>query len=105
MAVCLDYQQVYYRRRVKVVPLKYQIFAALALLLALSVKVWIKTNITDMGYQLAKERQHMIDLDMQRRELELKLSVVTRPDELSRLAKQRLGLQALNPKQARKLSY
>lgn len=66
--------------------------AGVLLLLALSFRVWINIHKTDLGYELAKERNAMIRLDMERRELEMKLSVAKRPDYLRSRAKA-LGLQ------------
>ena len=40
---------------------------------------------------------------MQRRELELELSVLMRPDNLTRAAEKRLGLVAMNPAQMRRI--
>lgn len=103
MAVCLDYQSVYCRRSSVAISVKAQLIAAVFLLLALSAKVWIKIESTDIGYRLAKERQTTIDLDMQRRELELARSVLLRPDNLTKMTKARLGLGSLRPDQARKI--
>ncbi|MBN8548986.1 MAG: hypothetical protein J0M12_06700 [Deltaproteobacteria bacterium] len=105
MAVCLDYQAVYCRRSNVAISVKTQLVAAVLLLLALSSKVWIKIESTDLGYRLAKERQVTIDLDMQRRELELARSVLLRPDNLANMTKSRLGLGLLRPEQARKVVY
>jgi len=68
-----------------------QASAGVLLLLALSFRVWINVQKTDLGYELAKERNVMIRLDMERRELEMKLSVAKRPDYLRSRAKS-LGL-------------
>lgn len=104
MAVCLDYQAVYCRKTNFMISVRVQLFAALLLLCALSAKVWIKIESTDLGYRLAKERQITIELDMERRELELARSVLLRPDNLTRVSKQRLGLDLLNPEQARRMN-
>ncbi len=104
MAICLEYQQVY-QRNIKIGhKLRWQIAAASVLLAVLAAKVWLKIETTDLGYELAKERQRTIALDMQRRELELQLSVLTKPDYLAKLANQKLGLRALKPNQAVKIS-
>ncbi len=103
MAVCLNYQAVYGRRRGIVISVRLQVIAALLLLVTLGAKVWIKIESTDAGYQLAKERQHAGELDMEKREIELHLSVLTRADNLAQMAKQRVGLAALRPAQATKL--
>ena len=103
MAVCLDYQTIYYRRQPAFISVRWQILACLLLLTALAGKVWIRIESTDYGYRLAKERQRTVALDMERRELELQLSVLLRPDNLAAQAKKRLGLVALNPKQTWKV--
>lgn len=103
MALCLNYQSVYCRRESIVISVRMQIFAASILLIALVAKVWIKIESTDIGYQLAKERQMRIAYDMERRELELQRSVLLRTDNLTEAARDRLGLQPLNPKQARRI--
>ena len=104
MAVCLQYQSVYSRRDNIVISVRMQILAAMLLLAALVGKVWIKIETTDLGYQLARERDLRTTLEMERRELELQRSVVLRTDNLTRQAQQKLGLVALNPKQARRIS-
>lgn len=100
MAVCLDYQAVYCRKAGIVVSVRTQLIAALLLLAALSTKVWIKIESTDIGYRLASERQMTVDLDMERRELELARSVLLRPDNLAKVGTQRLGLMPLRSEQA-----
>lgn len=105
MAICLEYQAVYCNRRDKVVSLRMQIAAAVFLFAVLCCRVWIKIESVDLGYQLAKQRQRTIALDMQRRELELQLSVLLKADNLARSAERRLGLGPLSPKQAVKIDY
>lgn len=104
MAVCLDYQSVHARRQY-VISVRFQILMALLLIVALLSKVWIKVESTQLGYELASERQLAQEQDMLRRELELEISVLTRADNLERLARTRLGLTRLNPEQAWRLSY
>jgi hypothetical protein len=87
MAVCLQYQSVYVKREAAVVSLRVQVAIALALLVVLGARVWVKLEVTDVGYQLARERSKTIELDMQRRELELQRSVLLRPDSLSASAR------------------
>jgi hypothetical protein len=105
MSVCLDYQSVYYRRDTIKVSNRYQILAASFLLLVLAFKVWVRIECTNLGYVIAKEKQTTLALDMQRRELDLQLSVLKRTDNLSKKAKTVLGLVALDPRQARKINY
>ncbi|MCO6430905.1 MAG: hypothetical protein J5J00_08590 [Deltaproteobacteria bacterium] len=103
MSVCLDYQKVYSKRRSLVVSVRVQIIAALVLLVCLAFKVWLRIECTSLGYQIAKERQLTMDLDMQRRELELQISVVKRADNLADKAAVQLGLRPLDPRQARRI--
>lgn len=105
MSISLDYQLVYNRKRSVVVPIYWQITAVFLLLVSLSLRIWVKIENTDAGYELARERQATVTLDMERRELELQLSVLKRPDALAREAQKRLGLELLKPGQARKVSF
>ncbi len=92
MAVCLQYQSVYVKREATRVSGKVQLLGAFVLLGLLGVKVWAKLEATDLGYTLARERQKMVTLDMERRELELQRSVLMRPDSLAKSARERVGL-------------
>lgn len=105
MAVCLDYQSVYGRREGVVISVRMQIGLAVLLVGVLAVKVWARAEITSVGYDLGKERQRAVGLDLERRELELERSVLLRPDVLEREARSRLGLQPLRSQQARKLRW
>ncbi|NLF24800.1 MAG: hypothetical protein GX589_03980 [Deltaproteobacteria bacterium] len=103
MAICLEYQAVYCERA-RVLNLWWvTLDASLLLLFALGLKVWIKIESTSLGYRLAKEREMALTLDMERRDLELQLSLLMRRDELAKRAHTVLGLQSLNPKQARRV--
>lgn len=103
MAICLEYQTIYYRRQSLYFSYHLHVLTGLILLLALSAKVWVRNETTDVGYRLAQERTRMQVLDDERRERELQLSVLKRPDNLSRQAQKRLGLVPLNPRQAWKV--
>lgn len=105
MAIALDYQTVYFRKKKRVVPLSWNIAAAVLLFVALAVKVWIKIECTEYGYQLARIRKETVALDMERRELELHYSVLLKPDNLVMRSKKQLGLGPLNPQQAKKVIY
>ena len=104
MAVCLEYQAVYKSRKGVSASLTFQLCAALLLLGALSARITFKIQTTKVGYQIAKERSRTLELDMQRRELELARSVLLRPDTLGKEAK-RLGLRALDMGQMKRLTY
>lgn len=95
MAISLQYQVIYAtkgRERVYI-PLKVKIFCSAVLAITLLAKVWIRLEITDNGYKLADERHKTVNLDMQRREAELRLSVAKRRDNLLSESSRRLGLQ------------
>jgi len=105
MSVCLDYQSVYQRRGAVRVSVRSQVIAALFLLVVLAFKVWVRIECTNLGYVVAKEKQLTMNLDMERRELELQLSVLKRADTLAKKAHSKLGLVALDSRQAKKFTY
>jgi hypothetical protein len=105
MAVCLQYQSVYVKRESTAVSAKLQIVAAVALLGVLAVRVGSKLEATDLGYQLARERQLTVSLDMEKRELDLQRSILVRPDSLSKAARERVGLTDHKPNQTIRISY
>lgn len=102
---CLDYQMVYCSKQEVVSSWGLMIGACCLLFVALVFKIWIGINTTSLGYQLAEERERAVTYDMQRRELELQLSILLRPDYLAKHAQEKLGLVDLNPQQARKIFY
>jgi hypothetical protein len=105
MAVCLQYQSVYVKREAAVVSLRVQVAAAVALLVVLGARVWVKLEATDVGYQLARERARTVELDMERRELELQRSVLLRPDSLSISARKMAHLYDHSTERSVRLSY
>lgn len=105
MAVCLDYQKVYAPRKAIVISTRIQVAVLVLLVAVFAVKIWLSVRSTDLGYQLAREQHRAVELDMARRELELELSVLMRPDTLMRSARRNLGLLPLDPARARKMEY
>jgi hypothetical protein len=95
MAICLDHQAVYCRRQFPVISFRVQVAAAALLLFALGFKVWVKVCMTDVGYRVAEERQRLVELDREKRELKLQLAVLLRHDNLRLAATNRLGLVEL----------
>jgi len=75
------------------ISLKVQALAAFLFAAALGAKVWVRLEMTDLGYNLAEERKATVQLDMNRREAELKLSILHRRDHLLKMANDRLGLE------------
>jgi hypothetical protein len=105
MAVCLQYQSVYVKRETVIFSLRVQVITALVLLVVLAARVWVKLEATDVGYQLARERSKTIELDMQRRELELQRSVLLRPDSLKASARKMGQLEEHNPESTIRIVY
>jgi len=105
MAVCLRYQAVYVRRERDAVSKKAHLVLASLLLVVLSARVWMKLEATDLGYQFARERQKTVALDMERREMELQLSVLNRPDALAKTAVEHLHLSERRSDQVIRVSY
>jgi len=104
-AACLGYQMVYCSKYEAVGTWILSFASVLCLMLALGIKIWLGINATSLGYQLAEERDRAVAYDNQRRELELQLSVLLRPDNLSQRAAKVLGMQAMSPQQARTITY
>lgn len=88
-----------------IVKIKLELILCFIFTAALAAKIWVQTEATQVGYELASARKYAIELDMQRRELELHKSFMLRPDRLRDAASTRLGLEDLNPKQAVKIKY
>jgi len=104
-ALCLDFQSVYCQKQEKLSSWSWTLAASIVLLLALAFKVWVGISITAVGYELARERERAVSGDMERREYELQLSVLLRPDNLEKRAREVLEFEKLDPKKARKISY
>lgn len=68
-------------------------------LLLLGFRIALRIEGYVVGYQLASARQTTVELDMERRDLELQLSVLVRPDRLKQVAHERLGLEEATPTQ------
>lgn len=105
MAVCLQYQSVYVKRDVATVSIRVQVLAAIALLVVLGLRVWVKLEATDIGYQVAQARSRTVALDMERRELELEQAILLRPDSLSAAARRMGGLQEMDSSRTLQVEY
>lgn len=105
MAVCLQYQSVYVKRDVASVSIKVHVLAALGLLAVLGMRVWVKLEATDVGYQVAQARNLTVQLDMERRELELEQAILLRPDALSAAARRTSGLQDMDSSRTLQVRY
>lgn len=105
MAVCLQYQSVYVKRDVASVSIRVHVLAALGLLAVLGMRVWVKLEATDVGYQVAQARNLTVQLDMERRELELEQAILLRPDALSAAARRTSGLRDMDSSRTLQVRY
>lgn len=105
MGYSLDYQSVYRCRQVAVSNWLCSVITGLLLFVALSLKVGVSLKTTKMGYALAKEQNRTIELDMERRALELQRAVISNKMLLARRAQEELGLVPFSPQRIVKLTY
>jgi cell division protein FtsB len=104
MAVCLDYQTVYFRRQKElVVSWGRQIASVLVLLIVLAFKVSTRLSITSAGYDLQQARQTSEALNQKRRDLEYQLAVLSKHDYLDEKARSKLGLKSLRKGQIERI--
>ena len=57
------------------------------------VQVWLRLQVTDVGYQLSAARQMQERLEQQRRELEVELTMLSDRAHVAELAAKRLGMR------------
>ena len=57
------------------------------------LQVWLRLQVTDVGYQLSAARQMHLRLEQQRRELEVELAMLRNRSHLAELAAKRLGMR------------
>ena len=57
------------------------------------MQVWLRLQVTDVGYQLSAARQMQERLEQQRRELEVELTMLSDRAHVGRLAAKRLGMR------------
>ena len=55
--------------------------------------VWVRLQVTEIGYQLSAARQMQERLEQQRRELEVELAMLRDRSHLAELAAKRLGMR------------
>jgi hypothetical protein len=96
MAICLQHQAVFQEKKSLFISVRAQFFIGLILVLALSFKIWVKLCITEVGYEVARLRQAIVELSEEKQELELQRSILRRPDHLSRSARERLALSSFD---------
>ena len=70
------------------------VFLGIALITAVLVHVWLRLQVVRMGYVLSTASKLQARLEQENRELKIELAILTSPDRLEALARQRLGLTA-----------
>jgi len=92
MAVCLDYQTVYLRRESSSLGWHLSVASGVILLGTLVGQIWIRTEVTDVGYHISEQQRIQSQLTTERQELELERIVLHRPDNLAERGRKVLGL-------------
>jgi cell division protein FtsL len=63
-----------------------------ALVALCMVQVWLRLQVTQVGYDLSVARQLQLRLEQERRQLEVELATLRDPGRLDDVARRRLGL-------------
>ena len=95
MAISIDYLDSLARKQPLTISVQLQILITLLTVSLIIFKIWCRFESIDYGYRIAEERKKSVALDMERRELELHLSVLLAPNNLGKEATKRIGL--VNP--------
>jgi len=69
-----------------------KLLAGLLGLCLVFVFVWERVDMVRLGYQIERLKQERIVLERERDELRVKLSALSAPDRIAKLASERLGL-------------
>jgi cell division protein FtsL len=104
MAVCLDYQTVYLRKQPVSLVWHINVAASVVILGAIVTRIWLRNEATELGYQIAREQQLLVDVTKERQDLELHKVVLHRPDALAERAEKELGLKPLQKGRVFKIS-
>jgi cell division protein FtsL len=72
----------------------YWLFALAATVAAFASHIYVRQQVVSLGYDLGRERAIRAQLENQRREMELELASLASPSDLSRIARDELGLDA-----------
>ena len=64
-----------------------------ALVFLCMLQVWLRLQVTHLGYQLSAARDMQLRLEHEQRELEVELATLRDPGRLGDLARRRLGMQ------------
>ena len=99
MAVCLDYQTVYLRRDSTSVSWHLCVALVVVMVGTLIGQIWVRTEVTDLGYQISEEQRIQAELTNERQELELERVVLHRPDALADRARKTLGFRPAEKEQ------
>jgi len=65
---------------------------ALAVMSLLLLYVWERVEVVRVGYQIERLKTQKITLQRERDELQVKMSALTSPERIARVAKEQLGM-------------
>lgn len=65
---------------------------AMALMGLLLLYVWERVEVVRVGYQIERLKTQRVALQRERDELQVKLSAITSPERIARVAKEKLGM-------------
>lgn len=87
------------RRRARRWPIGRTALVAGVLMAAGLAHVWVRLQVTTLGYELSTARDMVARLEQEQRELETELAMLTAPQRLAEEAGRRLGLREPEPGQ------
>jgi cell division protein FtsL len=73
------------------------------LVLLCLVKVWVRLQVVNVGYELSAARQMQQRLEHERQELEVEFATLRDPRRIEEIARRRLGLTEPRPGQVQEL--
>jgi hypothetical protein len=105
MAVCLEYQAVYVRRK-RVAVVTWRLYASVCLIVvcSLALKVRGQLSITTLGYELHAAQAASKELSRQQNDLDYQLSVISTHEHLRHEGSTRLKLRETALTQVRHVS-
>jgi cell division protein FtsL len=72
---------------------------ALAVMSLLLLYVWERVEVVRVGYQIERLKTQKVSLQRERDELQVKVSALTSPERIARIAKDQLGMTPPQPGQ------
>jgi len=72
---------------------------ALAFMGLLLLYVWERVEVVRVGYQIERLKSHRVALQREGDELQVKISAITSPERVARVAREKLGMMPPQPGQ------